>query len=366
MTDQPSLATILIVDDNPTNLSVLFNALSQANYNAAVAQDGERSLAVAKKIQPDLIMLDILMPGIDGYETLRRLKADPRLQQIPVIIMTALSDAADEVKGLELGAVDFVTKPIRIDIVLARVSTHLTISNLRQELEAQNVELDAFAHTVAHELKGPLAVLAGFAELLHTCGLSETQRVQAAQVIWKTSIKMVSIVDELLLLSEVRKGDVILQQVVLMEDVMSQALQRIDRMREQYAGEIVLPESWPAVLGYAGWIEEVWVNYLSNGLKYGGQPPRLICGYDHQDDQIVRFWVKDNGPGISPEKQAELYAEFTRLEPIRASGHGLGLSIVKRIVDKLGGEVGLESVLDEGSTFYFTCLGVINPNMPSS
>jgi signal transduction histidine kinase len=165
---------------------------------------------------------------------------------------------------------------------------------------------------------------------------------------------MASIVDELLLLSEVRKGDVILQQVVLMAEVMPLALERVDKMRKQCGGEIVLPESWPAVLGYAGWIEEVWVNYLSNGLKYGGPSPRLICGCDHLHDQMIRFWVKDHGPGIPPEKQAELFAEFTRLEQARASGHGLGLSIAKRIVEKLGGEVGLESVPGEGCTFYFT------------
>jgi signal transduction histidine kinase len=140
-----------------------------------------------------------------------------------------------------------------------------------------------------------------------------------------------------------------------MGKIVVDAQQRISYMIEEYKAEIVFPNMWPSALGYAPWIEQVWVNYLSNGCKYGGQPPRLELGGDVQPDGTVRFWVRDNGNGIAPEEQARLFAPFTRLEQVRARGHGLGLSIVRRIIEKLGGRVGVESdgMAGHGSTFYF-------------
>ena len=112
-------------------------------------------------------------------------------------------------------------------------------------------------------------------------------------------------------------------------------------------------DSWPRALGHAAWVEEVWANYLSNAIKYGGQPPRVMLGAEPQQDGMVRYWVRDNGPGLAPEDQARLFTPFTRLDQVRVKGHGLGLSIVRRIVEKLGGQVGVESQLGQGSTFFF-------------
>jgi signal transduction histidine kinase len=112
--------------------------------------------------------------------------------------------------------------------------------------------------------------------------------------------------------------------------------------------------TWPAARGYEPWVEEVWVNYLSNASKYGGRPPCVEVGADRAAEGQVRFWVRDNGPGLSREEQARLFVPFRRLAQVRAEGYGLGLSIVQRIVAKLGGQVGLESRPGEGSTFWFT------------
>jgi signal transduction histidine kinase len=129
-------------------------------------------------------------------------------------------------------------------------------------------------------------------------------------------------------------------------------------------GEIILPPVWPMAVGYAPWIEEVWVNYLSNALKYGGNPPQIELGFDVAKEAVdqfpnfqIRFWVRDNGPGLTPEEQGRLFTPFTRLDQVRAKGHGLGLSIVRRIVEKLGGQVGVESEVGWGSTFWFTLPG---------
>jgi two-component system sensor histidine kinase/response regulator len=121
-----------------------------------------------------------------------------------------------------------------------------------------------------------------------------------------------------------------------------------------------LPKTWPVALGYGPWVEEVWVNYLSNGLKYGGQPPRVELGATAQPDGQVCFWIRDNGSGIPPEAQTRLFTPFTRLDQVRAEGHGLGLSIVRRIVEKLGGQVGVKSEAGQGSVFTFT-LPAANP-----
>jgi two-component system sensor histidine kinase/response regulator len=148
-----------------------------------------------------------------------------------------------------------------------------------------------------------------------------------------------------------------------MEDIIGDVQQRLRYMIEQYQAEFILPDSWPVALGYSPWVEEVWVNYVSNAIKYGGLPPRVELGADfplhspaHTEEgaaSTVRFWVRDNGAGISPEAQAKLFTPFTRLENIRIKGHGVGLSIVRRILERMGGDVGVESEIERGSTFYF-------------
>ena len=142
MSIQPSCkATILIVDDSPTSLQVLFDFLMNAGFRVLIAQDGESAISKVAETSPDVILLDIIMPGIDGFETCRRLKANPATQQIPVIFMTALAQTSVVVKGFELGAVDYITKPTQQEIVLARVTTHLTIQKLQRSLQQQNWQL---------------------------------------------------------------------------------------------------------------------------------------------------------------------------------------------------------------------------------
>jgi two-component system sensor histidine kinase/response regulator len=139
-----------------------------------------------------------------------------------------------------------------------------------------------------------------------------------------------------------------------MAGIVAEARERLTPMIETSEVEIILPAEWPLVEGHDSWVEEVWLNYLSNAIKYGGWPPRVELGADTQSDGMVRFWVRDNGRGLTLDEQARLFTPFTRLETMRADGHGLGLSVVQRIVDKLGGQIGIESAPGQGSTFSFT------------
>jgi signal transduction histidine kinase len=228
------------------------------------------------------------------------------------------------------------------------------------ELEARNEELDAFAHTVAHDLKTPLTVIRGFSMILEQdCDtMSEEKLRRHLHTVVRNGHKMNNIIDELLLLSSVRKMEEVELGPLDMAGIVAEAKQRHAYMIEERQAEIILPQNWPVAMGYGPWIEEVWVNYLSNAIKYGGRPPRVELGGTEQTDGMVRFWVRDNGPGLTPEEQGQLFTLFTRLDRVRTQGHGLGLSIVQRIVIRLGGQVGVESQVGRGSVFAFTLPGM--------
>ncbi len=357
--------TLLIVDDTEANLGVLFEFLSGNGFKVLVAGDGKRAIQKAKYAKPDLILLDVMMPGIDGFETCKILKSDEQTQEIPVIFMTALADTVDKVKGFQLGAADYLTKPIQHEEVLARVTSQLHFSNLKKQLEARtvelekrNMELDAFAHTVAHDLKNPLNAIIGYTEMLVAECSPDTpldeELIETLHRVEQAGHKMVNIINALLLLAGVTKQAKVEKQPLGMSEIINQVMQRLSYMIKEYQADIKLPESWPVALGYAPWVEEVWANYVSNALKYGGKPPRIELGALREKKGMIRFWIRDNGPGLTEKAKAKLFTPFTRLHTGNVEGHGLGLSIVQQVVEKLGGQVGVESTEDQGCLFYFT------------
>ncbi len=225
-----------------------------------------------------------------------------------------------------------------------------------EEREQLIQELDAFAHTVAHDLKNPLTTIGGHAQVLEYLysSLSEEEAKKHLQTIQKGVTKMGNIIDALLLLAGVRTMAEVEIGPLDTADIVGEVERRLAYLIEQSQAKLVLPQTWPAAQGYAPWVEEVWANYISNAIKYGGQPPRVELGAQLEPNGTARFWVRDNGPGIPPEMQSQLFTPFTRLAQARATGHGLGLSIVRHIVERLGGEVGVESEAGQGSTFFFT------------
>lgn len=241
---------------------------------------------------------------------------------------------------------------------IARVHDELEmrVAERTADLEARNAELDAFAHTVAHDLKSPTSVILGYAEMLmqgHTDipdGIQEKSLRTLAEYARKSS----AIVDELLLLASTRQEEIEIYSLD-MASIVAGAKERLLYMIEELGGEIVLPADWPVALGHGPWIEEVWVNYVNNALKYGGRPPRVELGYTAQPGSpTICFWVRDNGPGLSADEQVRVFTPFERLHQVRAEGHGLGLPIARRIVQRLGGEVGVACDAGPGCTFYFT------------
>jgi two-component system, cell cycle sensor histidine kinase and response regulator CckA len=238
--------------------------------------------------------------------------------------------------------------------VTEQVGTRRLLQERAEELLTQNEELGAFAHTVAHDIKDPLNIIYGYSSVLAD-GYVEMDAAatrQSLQTIARYALKTCKIVDELLLLAQVRDADIELEPLD-MPTILIQAQQRLaDRLEESGAGITQDSGTWPQAVGYGPWVEEIWVNLLSNGIKYGGKPPELKIGA-MQIGGNIRFWVTDNGQGIAEELQQQLFVPFTQLPRLRVTGHGLGLSIVQRIISRLGGTVGVESSLGEGSTFYF-------------
>ena len=244
-----------------------------------------------------------------------------------------------------------------------------TLQQRVADLETRNTELEAFSHTVAHAFQGPLSLIIGFSTILeeNSATMSGEEVRDFLSMIGRSGRKLSDLIDELLLLAGSRQRTVKAEPLD-MASIMGEVQQRLASMIEEHGAKVILPESWPQVLGYAPWIEEVWVNYLSNAIKYGGRPPRVEIGFDKEANRhtgeaasqapagasCVRFWVRDNGPGIPPDDQGRLFAMFTRLGTIPAAGHGLGLAIVRHIVEKLGGQVGVESNGSGGSLFSFT------------
>ncbi|TET52855.1 MAG: HAMP domain-containing histidine kinase [Anaerolineales bacterium] len=228
------------------------------------------------------------------------------------------------------------------------------LRELNEQLAARNRDLDAFGYTVAHDLRAPLANAISYARLLveNRDSLPEEAQGECLEAIAETGQKMINIVNELLLLAGLRHTEVYMRPVGMAE-VVQESLGRLSFMVDECEADIVLPDSWDTVAGHGPWIEEIWVNYVSNALKYGGCPPRVELGTTAEEDGTVRCWVRDNGDGLTAEQQGSLFTPFTRLGQVSVAGYGLGLSIVLRIVEKMGGRVGVESDVGNGSVFSF-------------
>jgi signal transduction histidine kinase len=228
------------------------------------------------------------------------------------------------------------------------------LSDYITTLQSQNKELEAYAHTVAHDIKVPLSVILLASHLIaDNPDLPEVEQKNYLREITVTANKIDTIVNNLLLFAKVSNAE-IPSESVDMRWVITNVLNRLSRLIENHHAHIYFPGSWPASIGYEPWLEEVWANYLSNAIKYGGSPPRIELGASLQSGQMVRYWIRDNGPGLSASDQSRLFAPFNQMELTHNSGSGLGLSIVRRIVEKLGGQAGCESEPGKGSLFFFT------------
>lgn len=348
--------TILIVDDTPANISVLVDALADTGHQLLVAEDGEDALEQTTHTAPDLILLDVMMPGIDGYETCRRLKARADMRDIPVIFMTALHDTAEKVKAFAAGAVDYITKPIQHEEALARIQAHITLRRLRRELERELAIKERFMRIAAHDLRNPLCLILISGEMARRKG-GAGPLGEYLENIDSSARQMRRIIDTFL--GGQRSGgeahglpgrsdlNLIAGAVAAQNEPAAE--------RKQITVELALAEPLPPVAGDPGHAYQALTNYLSNALKFLPAGGRVTIA-TAANEWRVRCTVTDNGPGVPPRERVLLFTEHARLSNRPTAGEestGLGLSIVKQLIESEGGQVGADFPAQGGSVFWF-------------
>ncbi len=358
---------ILVVDDERININVLVDLL-KPNYKMMFAKTGPQALkAVQSEKPPDLVLLDIMMPDMDGYEVCQRIKANKNTRDIPIIFVTAMGEINDETKGLELGAVDYLSKPVSPPIVKARVKTHLALkqkhddlAGLAQHLEHLNHEKNKILGVAAHDLRNPLSSVAGFSEILLSgdVGPVPDEHIEFLSIINSQARYMLNMVNDLLDVSVIESGKLELNLKTASLKSLAEERIRIHRISAQKKG-MQFHKSLadiPDINFDSNRIAQVIDNLLSNSIKYS-PAGALIHVELNQKDNIIYFSVQDEGPGIPEEEQFKLFGEFGRLSTMPTGGEkstGLGLSIAKKIITAHDGKIWVESVAGKGSKFIFS------------
>ncbi len=381
---------LLVVDDDRLARQTMDIFLTREGYKVRCASNGEAALMLAGEDSPELILLDIRLPDMDGFEVCRRLKEDPQTANIPVIFISGLEEVADKVKGFEAGGVDYITKSFQREEVLARLETHLALRRLQKQIEAQNVqlqqeiaksksaeealadrtgqlerinrelvalnaELDGFTNMASHDMQEPLRTLIAFSDLLRK-DLGDSLSEQAAKdltFITDAAKRMQALVQDLLALSRAGRAPKKREKVSLREcaDLALEAL----AMRVKETGAQIIYDKLPDVWGDSTLITQLYQNLIGNALKFiGDQCPIIQLTFEEREGTQV-FGVKDNGIGIEPNYTREVFKPFRRLHGrVKYEGSGVGLAICRRIVDRHGGKIWVESEPGKGAHFRFT------------
>ena len=352
-TQEQQAPNILIVDDTPANLLLLVRMLTQRGYKPRTVLSGKLALEAARAEPPDLILLDIAMPEMNGYEVCEQLKADEALKEIPVIFISALHETLDKVKAFRVGGVDYVTKPFQFEEVFARVQTHLQLRRLERLR-------DDLTHMLIHDLRNPLAVICCFLDFLefHEAQTLSANAQELVTVARRSAEDLLNMIASLLDVSKIGAGEMKLQRepcdlLTLLRAVVA-ATQPLPDNRTV---TLDAPESPFTLTLDAGLIRRVLQNLLSNALKYTppGGDVRIVVTPSPGE---VRVAVTDIGPGIAPEHQQHIFEKFGQVEDRQnRQGTGLGLTFCKLAVEAHGGRIGVESEVGHGSTFWLTLPG---------
>ncbi|BCL38299.1 sensor histidine kinase [Nostoc sp. MS1] len=403
--------TILVVDDTPTNLQVLFDLLTEKGYRVAIAKNGETALQRLQMSQPNLILLDVMMPGIDGFETCQRLKANPATGDIPVIFMTALSDSVDKVKGLSLGAVDYITKPIQNEEVLARIRVHLQLRHATRSMEQRTQELNqaleslkkAQLHLVqgekmsalgqlvagiAHEINNPVNFIHGNLSHVKEYTQNLMEFVQLYQQHYPNPVAEIQEraedldveflqADLLKMLGSMEMGSERIRHLVLSLRNFSRLdesefkpvdihaginstlviLQHRLKAKPNFPAIQVIKDyaQLPEVECYPSQLNQVFMNILSNAIdaleESNITSPTITIRTSVIDTNWVTVGIADNGVGIPESICSQLFNPFFTTKPV-GKGTGLGLSISYQIVtEKHGGKIECHSTVGQGTEF---------------
>ncbi len=357
---------VLLVDDQPINLQAASAALGEEGYSILVARDGQRALSLAESQQPDLILLDVMMPEIDGYTTCRRLKKNAATRDIPVIFLTAKSEEADITEGFEAGGVDFVTKPFRHRELLARVRTHIELTHAWRHLRELNQQKSEFIAMAAHDLKNPLNSIVGFTELMRieleegaTLTRDDGQTMNMLETVERTANHMFRLIHDLLESESIDSGRVELHPEYCDLDHLIDDLMQLNHPHATHK-QIRLcyePQEHCIAMVDRRAVREAFDNLINNAIKYSpiGANVWITLSRHVPSLRQVRFAVRDEGPGLTDNDKRKVFGRFQKLSARPTGGEvstGLGLSIVKTLIAQQGGDVQAVSPgPGQGSTF---------------
>ena len=365
MKDEKYIPGILIVDDVPANLKVLGGILKDEGYRIRPVLSGEQALQVALKEKPDLILLDIMMPGMNGYEVCSKLKSTPDLADIPVIFISALSDTNDLVKAFQSGGIDYITKPFHAAEVSVRVANHLQICRQKNELKELNATKDKFFSIIAHDLRGPIGNLLSISEIIsERDGVDEETFNSFIEMQKELSKDTIQLLENLLIWARSNTNRIDFEPALLnLNDIV---LESIEVVNIQAINKNITISDFtaPATNVYAdeNMLRLIFRNLLSNAVKFTHQGGSIsILSNTNENNEII-VSVTDTGIGIPEEMLHNLFridVSNKRKGTDGESSTGLGLLLCKEFVEKHHGQIWAESQENKGTTFSFS-LPVIN------
>ncbi len=361
---------VLVVDDILKNLQVIGTILEEAGFEISVADNGKDAIEMVKADKPDLILLDIMMPEMSGFEVIRHLKANPETEEIPVIFLTAKTETEDIVQGFNLGGVDYITKPFKKEELLSRIRTHTELKLSKDLIMEQNEKLiklnkdkNEFIGITAHDLKNPLGAILGLSEVIvrGDFELSMDEIKDFSKDIYKSAQNMFSLVTDLLDINAIEEGKMKMDFTDFdMCSELNTAMKRFVMRAEEKSIELIIdvPEEEIPVFADLNKINQILDNLISNAIKFSPIEKKIwIRASIITERHYVKVEVQDQGPGITEEDRKKLFQKFAKLSA-RPTGSenstGLGLSIVKKLIEDMFGKIWVESEPGEGSNFIFT------------
>ncbi len=357
--------SILIVDDTAENLRLLANMLGDKGFEVRPVTSGRQALQAAERSAPDIVLLDITMPEMDGYEVCRRLKEHAKLRDIPVIFLTALTETADKLKAFAAGGVDYISKPFQIDEVLARAKAHIALRRAQKEL-ADNYERlrelekvrDHLVHLIVHDMRSPLAVIMGNLDIIkmleeESLSAEVVEKLDAAA---KGVRNLCNMTNDLLDVSRMEEGKLTLKlescDVISLAREIAGGISILDPTRI-----VTVEQSNPITISCdAGILRRVFQNLLSNAVKHtpDGTAVRVTAV---EAGNKIRISVIDSGPGVPISAREKIFEKFGAVETRSDRKYhsvGLGLAFCKLAVQAHGGKIGVDDGDKGGSVFWFS------------